>query len=157
MDMNNLPAETFTCARCGNHAPWNDFTVTALERAAGDGDRGLICRSCRRAKEANRSPISRQIKSKVETIRDVNKRIAELTDLLSRVPEEHDTGYPLYPLMPSELMLTRQLSEVRKDLARHEDQLALLRAAQAQGIKERIWVSRRTSRYRSASATTATL
>ena len=155
VNIDDLPADAFTCARCGLSASWERFTTLALERAHGDGDARLVCEVCRRAETARRRPVSRQLKNKAETLRRAEARAVDLWNRLQRARYARDQSYWPVPVSPCERSLACQLAEANKAVDRHRRDLASLHAARAHGATERVRMSRRTSAYRELPANVA--
>ena len=141
VDLDNLPSHTLRCGRCGGARPWTDYTLTALNRANGDGDSLLKCSDCRRAKAYRRTPISRQAKNKRECLRRAELKAAELQALISRETAAGVWSAGLHS--PTEL--ARQLAETQRAIVRHLADLPAMHDARAHGEIERIAINRRTA------------
>lgn len=144
MNIDDLPSESLTCGRCGHAQPWNDYTLTALDRACGDGDSWLVCSSCRRAETERECPIRRQARAKRGSLRDAELRAVELQAALERAASAGI--WSPQSVRPADL--TRQLAETQRAITRHRDELAVLDAAIASGATERISINRRTAHCR---------
>lgn len=147
MNLDDLPADVFTCARCAERISWEAFTPLALQRAKGDGDSRLVCEACRKAKTDRRRPISVEIKRKADTLRRAEVRAVALWNQLER--ERYGRRLSYWPTRAtySEQTLSRQLADANKAVAKHRDELAALQRARARGVDYRVAVSRRTSHY----------
>lgn len=117
--------------------------MSALERAAGDGDRRLVCSDCRQTAAARCRPISLQLKHKAENLRRAERRAVELRAALDGAKTASVWDRATY----SRQELRRQLVETESAICRHRTELVVLQTARARGATERIAISRRTAHY----------